>query len=535
MKVSRVEIENFRSFQSFALDLAGESVFIIGENAGGKTSLLTAVARALGRDLTFTAADFADRAQPIRLEVLLTDLDPAQSSTFGNYADFAATPPSLRIAVRAIWDSAAEEADVEHYFPRPPSAPRSKRDEREALTWQWLPSARDPARMLQFGVPRNLMAKLIEALPIDPSLETAIDAVRQASTDLGQDPELVQFLGDARDDLASLLPDVAADAFQMGIAATTARDLLRQFELVVEHQGEPVAVSTQSSGVAQLSIFVFAIKLAASQPGTVLLIDEPEISLHPQAQRALMRALRQLDVQMLIATHSANLLDRVDPRAVVRLRRTATGIDLASPSTLSDRDAAKLSRFTSPQTAEAFFARTVILVEGMSDQVAIEALAERLGRSLDAESVAVVPMNGVTAIRAFLQLYGPSGFKLNLAGLCDEKEEQVFIRALEGEGLGAGLTRSTMEALGFFVCVHDLEDELIRALGGPAVERVIDQNGDLEAFQRMQQQPTYRQASLEEQVAAFVSGRKIEYAPLLVDELDLANVPGPLSGLLGRV
>jgi len=535
LKISRVEIENFRSFERFALDLAGESVFVIGENSGGKTSLLTAIARALGRDLTFTAADFADRQQPIRIEVLLTDLNQAQSRTFGNYADFASTPPSLRVAVRAIWDSAAEDADVEHFYPRPPNAPRSKRVEREALTWQWLPSARDPARMLQFGVPRNLMGKLIEALPIEPSLDAAIDAVRQASTDLGQDAEIVRFLGDARDDLATLLPDVAPDAFQMGIAATTARDLLRQFELVVEHQGEPVAVSTQSSGVAQLSIFVFAIKLAASQPGTVLLVDEPEISLHPQAQRALMRALRQLDVQMLIATHSANLLDRADPRLVVRLRRTATGIDLASPSTLSDRDAAKLARFTSPQTAEAFFARTVILVEGMSDQVAIEALAERRGRNLDAEGVSVVPMNGVTAIKPFLQLFGPNGFKLKLAGLCDEKEEQVFIRALEGQGLGAGLTRATMEALGFFVCVQDLEDELIRALGVSTVEGLIDQNGDLAAFQRMQQQPAYRQATLEEQVAAFISGRKIDYAPLLVDELDLANVPQPLSDLLSHV
>lgn len=535
MKISRIEIENFRSFRNFSVDINGQSVFVIGENSGGKTSLLTAVARGLGSDLNFTAADFADRGQAIRIEVLLTDLDQAQSRIFGNYADFAAQPPSLRVAVRAIWDSVAEEADVEHHFPRPQNAPRSKRDEREALTWQWLPSARDPARMLQFGVPRNLMGKLIDALPIAASLDTAIDAVRQASTDLGQDAEIVRFLADARDDLAALLPEVAPDAFKMGIAAATARDLLRQFELMVEHLGEPVAVSTQSSGVAQLSIFVFAMKLAASQPGTVLLVDEPEISLHPQAQRALMRALRQLDGQMLVATHSANLLDRADPRRVVRLRRTATGVDLASPSTLSDRDAWKLSRFTSPQTAEAFFARTVVLVEGMSDQVAIEALAERRGRNLDAEGVSVVPMNGVTAIRPFLQLYGPNGFKLNVAGLCDEREEQVFARALESEGIGAGLTRQAMASLGFFVCVQHLEDELVRALGAQSVEQLIDQNSDLATFRRMQQQPAYQQASLEEQVGAFIAGRKIEYAAVLVDALDLANVPQPLSDLLAHV
>src|SRR6266545_7780619 len=44
MEISRIEIRNFRSFRQFELNLDGESMFVIGENAGGKTSLLTAVA-----------------------------------------------------------------------------------------------------------------------------------------------------------------------------------------------------------------------------------------------------------------------------------------------------------------------------------------------------------------------------------------------------------------------------------------------------------------------------------------------------------
>jgi predicted ATP-dependent endonuclease of OLD family len=534
VRIDRLEIRNFRSFHQFDLDVNAESMFVIGENAGGKTSLLTAVARAFGRDLDFRAEDFVDRQAAIEIEVQLSQLDQAQAAVFGNYADFSSTPPTLRIATRAIWDPAAEEADAEHYYPRVPGS-RSNREQREALTWQWLPAARDSERMLRFGVPRNLMGKLIEALPIDQSLANAVDSVRQASDDLGQDAELQRFLHEARDDLASLLPDVASNAFRMGISAATAHDLLRQFELVVEHLGTPVTVSTQSSGVAQLSIFVFAMKLATSQPGTILLVDEPEISLHPQAQRSLMRALRALDVQMLVATHSGTLLDRADPRRVVRLRRMQAGIELASPSTLSDDDARKLARFTSPQTAEAFFARAVILVEGISDQIVLEVLAERQGRNLDAEGITVVPMSGVTAVRPFLQLYGPTGFRLILAGLCDEADERHFVSALEHVGLGTNLTRQAMEPLGFFVCVQDLEDELIRALGSQTVEEIIDRNGDLELFRTFQQQPDQQQRSLDEQVRRFIARRKVEYAPLLSDALDLAHVPAPLAGVLGAV
>ena len=47
-------------------------------------------------------------------------------------------------------------------------------------------------------------------------------------------------------------------------------------------------------------------------------------------------------------------------------------------------------------------------------------------------------------------------------------------RALERAGFGAPVTRQGMEKLGFYACDRDLEDELIRAVGPPAVEELID-------------------------------------------------------------
>lgn len=130
MKIHRVDILNFRSFSSFELELAGRSVLIIGENAGGKTSLLTAITRALGQELSFSRADFADPTLPIELRVTLTDLDAAQRGIFGNHAVFGAVGPTLEVETRAIWNTHAEEAEVEHRYPR--SGLRSRRDERDA-------------------------------------------------------------------------------------------------------------------------------------------------------------------------------------------------------------------------------------------------------------------------------------------------------------------------------------------------------------------------------------------------------------------
>ena len=112
--------------------------------------------------------------------------------------------------------------------------------------------------------------------------------------------------------------------------------------------------------------------------------------------------------------------------------------------------------------------RTAVLVEGVSDQLALEALARRRGRNLEAEGVSIVPMGGATNIGTYLDRFGPRGLDLKVAGLCDEREEGDFRRGLERAGLGFNLTRADMERLGFFLCIADLEDELIRALGAAA-------------------------------------------------------------------
>jgi hypothetical protein len=188
--------------------------------------------------------------------------------------------------------------------------------------------------------------------------------------------------------------------------------------------------------------------------------------------------------------------------------------------------------------ADAFRARRAVLVEGTSDQLALEALARRRGRNLEAEGVSIVPMGGATNIRSFLKRYGPQGLDISLAGLCDAAEEGDFRRGLEWAGLGSSLTRADMERLGFYVCVADLEDELIRALGADAVERVLDAQGELELFRTFQNQPQWRGRNTEAQLRRFLgthSGRKIQSGASLVEALDLKRVPRPLDAVLAHV
>jgi hypothetical protein len=176
-----------------------------------------------------------------------------------------------------------------------------------------------------------------------------------------------------------------------------------------------------------------------------------------------------------------------------------------------------------------------VLVEGVSDEAALEALAARRARDLGAEGIRIVRIGGAHSIGRFLDRFGA---EVALAGLCDAGEEAVFRRALERAGLGADLTRSELEQLGFYVCEADLEDELIRSLGTAGVEAVLATQGELDGFRLFQQQPAQRGRASDAQLRRFLgtrSGRKQLYARLLVDALDLSRVPRPLDGVLAHL
>ena len=181
--------------------------------------------------------------------------------------------------------------------------------------------------------------------------------------------------------------------------------------------------------------------------------------------------------------------------------------------------------------------RAVVLVEGISDRRALEALAARRGRVLTADAVDVVAMGGAKNIGRFLERYGPRGSDVSVAGLYDVAEEPDVRRGLERAGFGSGSSRLELERLGFYACTEDLEDELIRAVGAQRVVNIVEERGELGPFRTLQKQPEWRGRRLDQQLRRFLgnSSRKIDYAPLLVAALDLSRAPHPLDAVLSHV
>jgi OLD-like protein len=160
----------------------------------------------------------------------------------------------------------------------------------------------------------------------------------------------------------------------------------------------------------------------------------------------------------------------------------------------------------------------VVLVEGVTDRIALEAVAAKLGRDLSAQGIEIVPIGGAQAIRrAYAEYEGQP-----VGGLCDAGEEGWFRRVL-GDAT--------------YVCVRDLEDELIRALGPDRVQEVVDAQGELETFRNFQNQVFWRGRSVERQLQRWLQngGRQHRYPPLLVEAMKPEEIPQPLVGVLEHV
>lgn len=170
--------------------------------------------------------------------------------------------------------------------------------------------------------------------------------------------------------------------------------------------------------------------------------------------------------------------------------------------------------------------RSAVLVEGDSDRAALEAVAVRRGRDLALDRVRIVPVGGATNVGRFLASADLRGVRVTV--LCDHAEEGIVRRAWARAG------RSSAEA-SVFVCVADLEEELIRAAGPAAVLDVVAAQGEDRSFAALRQQPAHRDRPVEDVLRRFMgsrAGRKATYARLLVEALPPGAVPAPLDAAL---
>jgi len=203
--------------------------------------------------------------------------------------------------------------------------------------------------------------------------------------------------------------------------------------------GSPYAANHEASGVLQLIALLAAIH---NDEIGALLIDEPEISLHPQHQAFILEEMLRVagdpidaDKKLIvIATHSAALMPLRTLSELPSIVFFSSALRAPSQVDMNDDilKRAKLSALTVRLSAThrmAVFAERVLLVEGPSDEIITSQLASRLNQRLLARNAQILPVTGKGEFAEVARLFRLMGKHVTvLADLDALADDNVLVR-----------------------------------------------------------------------------------------------------------
>lgn len=421
MKITRVEIANWRSIKY--INFYPEDVCIlVGANNAGKTNILSAINFILGERWPMPAnlddSDFYGRNRDNSIYIRLC-LD-------GTYvSEIAFDTSKTSYALNAI--------DIHGRPVRP-----FTNAHREELAFAYVDASRNYER--QFSTSRwSIFGQALRHL--HQTLKDNGDQLAQLREALDSAHALLQtdqykaFEKELKDAFAAQLKTARYDvSFEFRTLEET--NLYRSLYPTLVERGEARNPLEVGSGVRNVLVLALFQAFAKSFRGDAVLgIEEPELYLHPHAQRSLMKqfeALADAGNQIFVSTHSAHFLDVARSDRIVLVDRcededddVCTQVKTASSEELltarkklhPQREMtvqsvrAFIRNVRTAEMTEAFFARVVIVVEGPSEREAIPVFARALGFDFDEHGISIVSAGGKPAIDTLCQLYEVHGIR----------------------------------------------------------------------------------------------------------------------------
>jgi predicted ATP-dependent endonuclease of OLD family len=246
-----------------------------------------------------------------------------------------------------------------------------------------------------------------------------------------------------RNALEQLGMNAKTDDIDLYFTPMDAMDFYKCLELVVK-EGD-FSISATRMGEGMQNAIVIAILRAfeeTQRQGAIILIEEPEIFLHPTMQRSLYDTLRRLGRtnQVIYTTHSPNFVSVPEYRDVLLVRRNAehgtsvTRSDLAAETWRVE----KLRQVVDRDRSELFFSKRVLFVEGDTERLALPEFARKLGLDLDRAGATIIEVGGKRNLLDFatlsLSFEIPTGVAYDLSSDSfggNEKEEGAYNEKLE--------------------------------------------------------------------------------------------------------
>lgn len=411
MRISLLEIENFRGIRSGRV-VFGDHAVLIGPNNSGKTTVVEALALVLGRDRlvrSLTEHDFfgSDPGANDRLKIVATVIgfgteDPADHPDW--FRDGRGVPfwfdhamedivpervndtqtLACQIIFSARFDRDSLEVETARHFADsddidvfgeesfvtvPPKLIRE-------LGLFIMPASRTWDRMLSFS--SELFRRVVrsaDGMPSDTVLEER-DRLRAPENKLDEDPRFKPIVDAVNNEMSRLMGD-GVSTLRLRLTST---DSVSVLETIAPHFSNatelPVPSKRQGNGLISLqSLFLllhFAQKRIEEGGSFIMALEEPELHLPPSVQRRILARLQALSTQTIVTTHSPLISAYCEPTSLLIVRNDAGSL-VANPllraplAADASNGIRKLFQINRIETAAAMMSDRVLVPEGRFD------------------------------------------------------------------------------------------------------------------------------------------------------------------------
>ena len=432
-RVTRIEITGYRSVRGpIAIDLPqGKPLILLGENNTGKSNIARAFELVLGESWPKSHEpedhEFWDRdpsGRPITIRVWFDNLQHT----------YRGTPYDVESLVWRYDQAAPSDACTFEYTLSNGTTCWASNATREQLTSITAGPQRQLAHQLSYASKWTLLSKLMRRfhgrLTRDTArvtqLETKFQEIQQIFGGVNEFATFQQELqGIVRTTLGGLPHGLEVD-----FSAYDPTNFFHSLRVAAKEGTTVRSFDEIGTGEEQLLMIAFARAYARAFFGElVLIIEEPEAHLHPQAQRWLAGQINSGAAnwpQLIVTTHSPEFVDLLNLDGLVlvsKARGYTEARQLSTPDLVSfcrnhgvsspRLDAASiLPHYVNASTLEivsGLFARTVVLVEGQTEHLALPKFAERLGIDLVSKGIQVIPVMGKGNLAKWWRLFNAYG------------------------------------------------------------------------------------------------------------------------------